>query len=262
MWTTDPANPTVDLVVYPPWGYNAATNSSCERGSCPAAPCAHAEACPHKLRSDYAYDDPAYNWRALRVLNSSDDFIFVQWDPLYNFGVAPSPAPPRPPGPSPPPIQPAKVMRDVDVVGRDEPSPCPAAPYNNTPAMCEAACQAKAGCVAWTLHHNQERPSAPGWRCCTKTDVASLRRATGMTSGILHPDALDDALVSVTEDAVDAQPAVGHVTFSEFYDIRADRWQMVNLWPTLGDARQHALEAEIAKRFACRGTRDTPSTCE
>ena len=100
MWTTAPANPTVDLQVKPPWGFDSAANRSCEKDSCPANPCGSAEACPHKPRADYAYDDPGYNWRALRVISSTDDFLFAQWAPHYNFGVGP-PAPP--PGPAAPP---------------------------------------------------------------------------------------------------------------------------------------------------------------
>ena len=33
-------------------------------------------------------------------------------------------------------------MPDVNINGHDAPSPCPAAPYNNTPAQCEATCEA------------------------------------------------------------------------------------------------------------------------
>lgn len=91
LWTTDPANPTFDASVKPPWGFDAATNRTCSERTCPRNPCATAEACPSQQRSDYAYDDTAYNWRALRVINATDDFIFVQWDPAYDFGSASAP---------------------------------------------------------------------------------------------------------------------------------------------------------------------------
>ena len=273
-WTTDFTNPTFDSSVNPPWGIDAGNNASCDRVTCPPNPCADAETCPHAPRSDYAYDDPSYNWRALRVLNSSHDFTFAQWDPAYRFGAEPPPGPPPPP-----PIKPSTLMANVDIVGHDQPSPCPAAAYNNTPALCEASCKGKVGCVAWTLHRNTNVPSAPGWRCCTKTHVVSLRRAPGMTSGILHPDSVDDALVA-TETAegtetveatggghalwvtYGANPGVSGIAFSEFYDNRADPWQLTNLWLTLSEPTQAALMAEIAIRSTCGGTRDTPSTCE
>jgi hypothetical protein len=37
---------------------------------------------------------------------------------------------------------------------------------------------------------------------------------------------------------------------------------MTNLWPTLAPGKQAALMAEIDRRFACAGTRTTPSNCE
>ena len=277
MWTTEPANPTVDMQVKPPWGFDAAVNASCARDTCPANPCSSAEACPSKPRVDYLYDDPGYNWRALRVINGSDDFTFVQYDPKYDFGVTPPPAPPAPP----------RRMPGTDIKGSDAPSPCPAAPYNNTPASCEKACEAKEGCVAWTLHENPPSHKAPGWRCCAKTTVESLRHAPGMTSGILNPtfaSAVPTEVQSADESqppssattcdvcdaggwcgashSVTALPPAGTVTFSEFYDVKKDPWQMKNLWDTIGKGRQAALMAEIDKRFACAGTRTTPSNCE
>lgn len=73
MWDTDPANPVVDLSVLPPWGINCS-----HRQDCPANKCDVASDCPKAMRYDYQYDDPTYNWRALRVINKTDDFTFVQ----------------------------------------------------------------------------------------------------------------------------------------------------------------------------------------
>ena len=55
---------------------------------------------------------------------------------------------------------------------------------------------------------------------------------------------------------------------SEFVDIddhlvlKTDEWQLTNLWSTLPAAKKEALQAEIAHRFQCTGTRTTPSDCE
>ena len=62
IWTTDKANPTYDDSSMPPYGFDAAANASCQTSaSCPANPCASAEACPHTQRSDYIFDDDDYN---------------------------------------------------------------------------------------------------------------------------------------------------------------------------------------------------------
>ena len=84
----------------------------------------------------------------------------------------------------------------------------------------------------------------------------------------------------------EAPPQPGNITFSEFYDVTKDPYQvrrlrtsrgtnhtldqnfafyalqMKNLWPSLSADKQAVLMAEIEKRFACTGTRDTPSNCE
>ena len=99
-----------------------------------------AEACPTKQRYDYQFTDPSYNWRALRVINATDNFTFVQ------FGG---------------------TARDFK-----------------------------------------------------------------------------------------------NVTFSEFYDLKEDEWQMSNLWPSLPAGKQEALVSEMVQHYACGGTRTTPSNCE
>jgi hypothetical protein len=285
MWTTDPATGyTVDLSIDPPWGPgNCTTRGACKN---PCADSGGPEACPHEPRFDYAYDDPSYNWRALRVINSSHDFTFVQWDPEYMFGKE-KPAPgPKHPTPAPgPPIKPAQMMPGVDIEGADSPHPCPAQVEGNMPLTCEATCKAKAGCLGWTLHYNQpSKQQAPGWRCCTKTSIHALHRAEkNTTSGILNPKdtwlsyayaedterqaveeaaAADAGAGAGTEGSDSGAPPAGNVTFSEYYDLKSDPWQMKNLWTTLDAGRQAALMAEIDKRFACTGTRDTPSNCE
>jgi arylsulfatase A-like enzyme len=269
MWSTDPANPVVDLKVNPPWGINCTNKNDCPQNPCgPSA--TSAETCPHESRFDYQYDDPSYNWRALRVMNETSDFTFVQWDPAYLFGKAPAPPAPSPPSPGPSPIKPAKMMPSTDIDGPDSPHPCPAVSYGNTPLSCEADCKAKAGCVGWTLHYNQPtgpEKQNPGWRCCTKTAVLSLRKATSnTTSGVLNPaDNVHEGLRYDYEQFIEATQHLtigGNITFSEFYDLKTDPWQMKNLWSTLGAGKQAALMTEIDKRFACTGTRTTPSNCE
>ena len=70
------------------------------------------------LRWDYAYDSPDYNWRQLRVINSTHDFSFTQFDGSYMFDKAP-------PGPSPGSrITPETVMPGVNIVGGNHPNPC------------------------------------------------------------------------------------------------------------------------------------------
>merc|ERR1712151_1114785 len=94
---------------------------------------------------------------------------------------------------------------------------------------------------------------APGWRCCFKTTIKAIKHsAPTTTAGVLHPNATH----------LEAAPQPGNVTFSEFYDIAKDPWQMKNLWPSLSPGKQAALMAEIDRRFACAGTRESPSTCE
>ena len=46
----------------------------------PAAPAANAS-------DPYTYDDPSNQWRLLRVLNSTHDFTYVQFDPAYVFNA-------------------------------------------------------------------------------------------------------------------------------------------------------------------------------
>ena len=58
-------------------------------------------------------------------------------------------------------------------------------------------------------------------------------------------------------------PPRGGVQFAEYYDVARDPWQQRNLWPHgLPAATRVALEAEIAARASCAGTRTTPSDCE
>ena len=73
------------------------------------------------------------------------------------------------------------------------------------------------------------------------------------------PTAAPNANASSRDAAAVVGPAV---TFSEFYDVAADPWQMKNLWGTLALERKASLEEEIERRFACTGTRTTPSNCE
>lgn len=140
MWDYAPGGAAVDVVVRPPWGPGCMDRAQCVNNTCGMA-----NLCPEDMRHDYQYDDPSYNWRALRVINATDDFTFVQWDEKYVFG-----------------------------------------------------------------------------------------------------------------DGIDP----GGIQFSEYYDLKMDEWQLNNLWPTLPKAKQEALKAEIAHRFACTGTRTTPSNCE
>ena len=261
MWATDPSNPTVDFSVTPPWGPNCT-----KRGNCPANPCPLPENCPTQMRNDYAYDDPSYQWRALRIINATHDVMFAQWDPLYEFGV-----PPPPPPPPAPPIKPATLMHATDIVGPNEPDPCPAAPYGNVPVQCAQACQLHKGCLGWVLHFNPlSNHRAPGWRCCAKTQIQGLKHAPSTTtSGILHPSSslssspipsLAKKVVVMTKEKM--SPLKPVATFSEFYNIKTDPWQMKNLWAEMSTSEQERYEAEIAHRFACHGTRDTPSNCE
>ena len=99
-----------------------------------------AEACPTKERFDYQFTDPSYNWRALRVINATDDFTFVQ------FGGQ------------------AKDFKNV--------------------------------------------------------------------------------------------------SFSEFYNLKEDAWQMTNLWRSLPKGKQTALVSEMDHHYACGGTRTAISNCE
>lgn len=211
----------------------------------------------------------------MRVINATDDFTFVQWDPEYIFGEHPPPAPPPPS-----PIKPATIMPGVNIVGTDDPAPCPAAIYGNIPENCEAVCKAKQfavtsentswadskPCLGWTLHYNSPADSrAPGWRCCTKTTLKGYQYAANTTtSGIIHPS--QDVFINGKIESHIRTNFVGSgggcVTFSEFYNLRSDPWQMHNLWSTLTDAKKAALESEIRHRFACTGTRSSPSTCE
>ena len=254
LWSTDAENPTFDAVSNPPWGYDAAKNASCTRGagdptSCPENPCAAPEACPTALRHDYAYDDVAYNWRALRVINATHNLMFAQWDPLYDFGVAPAPGPA--PAPAPP-ITPGKYMASTDIVGVDDPHPCPAATNGSDWIACEATCAAQAGCLGWVLHYNPPtRGPVGGWRCCAKNTIEKLQHAPSTTTAGL-----------LAESQMELTVAVGHVTFSELYDVARDPWQLTNLWNVTDRATKAALEEEIAARFACRGTETTPSNCE
>ena len=98
-WDTDPDCAT-DLEVPGPWGPNCTRvphtcqgvgghglGAGCpckEGGSLPANPCPGpmgAEGCPHRQRHDFLFSDPDYNWRALRVINVTHNFTFVQFDP-------------------------------------------------------------------------------------------------------------------------------------------------------------------------------------
>ena len=272
LWTTDAANPTYDAGVSPPWGFDPSKNVTCAGPNsqapkdklCPANACSSPEGCPTKPRFDYAYDDPGYNWRALRVINATHNIVLAQWDPAYDFGVGPAPTPPASP------IKPATYMPQVNINGGDDPSPCPVQAAGNDWKTCEATCTAKAGCLGWTLHYNQPatNPTKAGWRCCTKTTIAHLHHADkNTTSGILHPTAflaeLRESLEMTVEDLQQKTFATtGNITFTEYYDIAIDPWQMKNLWSTTPKATQEALMAEIAMRFACAGTRTTASNCE
>ena len=159
-WDTDDTFST-DLVEPGPWGPNCtkvkgtcdvgghglAAGCPCqEGGKLPENPCSDiapngtsAEMCPHKQRFDYLFTDPSYNWRALRVINSTHNFTFVQFDPAFVFA---------------------------------------------------------------------------------------------------------------------------NISFSEFYNLTEDEWQMRNLWPSLPPDKRASLVAEMEKHYACAGTRTTPSTCE
>ena len=57
-----------------------------DRAQCANNTCTMANLCPGDMRHDYQYDDPSYNWRALRVINATHDFTFAQWDEKYVFG--------------------------------------------------------------------------------------------------------------------------------------------------------------------------------
>ena len=160
-WDTD-ARFTADLIIPGPWGpgcakvkktctniggHGLAAGCPCQQGGVlPANPCStsapngtSAEACPRQQRFDYLFTDPSYNWRALRVINSTHNFTFVQFDPEHVFD---------------------------------------------------------------------------------------------------------------------------NISFSEFYDLTADEWQMKNLWPSLPAGTRTALQVEMETYFKCSGTRTTPSTCE
>jgi hypothetical protein len=130
------------------------------------------------------------------------------------------------------------------------------------PIACQAMCRAAAGCAGWTLHNNGNHPTIPGWRCCLKPKVIRLVSAPPDTvSGLMDPDAFKPDPGPSPSPPSPAQPN-STIAFSEYYDIKSDPWQTKNLWHSLDVGRQEALKAEIAKRFACTGTRTTPSTCE
>lgn len=190
-----------------------------------------------------------YNWRALRVINATDDFQFVQWDELYLFDAAPATGG----------IQPATNMPGVNIDGDPIVHPCGPNPVDGgnraDPSLCAALCVNTTGCLGWVLHDNANDPEgpAPGWRCCLKKTIRSLDRAeSGTISGILSPSKFHPP----------AAPSHGGISFTEYYNIRQDPWQQTNLWPRLPAGKKQALEAEIKRRFACTGTRDTPSNCE
>ena len=99
MWNFSQHGPRVDLTVHPPWGPGCATEGQCANNTA------------GHLRHDYEYINPAYNWRALRVINETDDFQFVQWDEFYIFDAAAG-------------IQPANVMPGVNIKGDLIVHPC------------------------------------------------------------------------------------------------------------------------------------------
>ena len=258
MWNYSEHGPKVDLAIHPPWGPGCQLQQQCQNNT------------PGQMRHDYEYIDPQYNWRGLRVINATDDFMFVQWDEWYVFdGHAAA-------------IQPATTMSGVNIVGTPIVHPCgpnPVAPdgYVWEPSQCEALCVNTTGCIGWVLHQNGPKGPAPGWRCCLKKTIESLDHADSTTtSGILDP----------AKHHPPSTPPEGGISFAEFYDIRAgagtrpgeaascsdpgrcclpDPWQQTNLWLKSGGlpaGRKAALEAEIKERFACTGTRTHPSNCE
>lgn len=264
-WGFDEHGPVVDLTLNPPYGPGCATHDACcgpdysgltQRGGnatgggpCTNNPCAVASQCPAAGRVDYQYDDPTYNWRALRVMNATHNFTFVQFDPSYLFdSVEPDP-----------PIKPSGYMVGVNLVGKDDPHPCPANPgASNNWTACKEVCRGKTGCVGWTLHLNAASGPISGWRCCTKTAVQSLVSAPPTTvSGLMNQSSVHSATRSAAPTT-----APSTITFSEFYDVSADPWQIQNLWPSLSPSVQASLKAEITHRFACKGTRTAESTCE
>lgn len=157
-------------------------------------------------------------------------------------------------------------MASTDIVGTDDPHPCPAATNGSDWTACEAVCAANLNCLGWVLHYNPPtRGPIAGWRCCAKTTVEKLQHAPSTTTaGILDPTTFATSLASMglTVDEIQAHRAGGNVTFSELYDVAVDPWQLTNLWSTTDRATKAVLEAEIAARFACRGTETTPSNCE
>ena len=193
MWSYSEHGPKVDVAIHPPWGPGCQLQQQCQNNT------------PGQMRHDYEYIDPQYNWRGLRVINATDDFMFVQWDEWYVFdGHAAA-------------IQPATTMSGVNIVGAPIVHPCgpnPVAPdgYVWEPSQCEALCVNTTGCIGWVLHQNGPKGPAPGWRCCLKKTIESLDHADSTTtSGILDP----------AKHHPPSTPPKGGVSFAEFYDIRA-----------------------------------------
>jgi len=59
----------------------------------------------------------------------------------------------------------------------------------------------------------------------------------------------------------DRQYIFDKIDFQEYYDIKKDPWQQVNLWNSTIGATQGALHAELQDLYTCRGTRSEKSTC-
>ena len=117
-----------------------------------------------------------HNWRALRVINETDDFQFVQWDENYIFD-----------GPATG-IQPATIMPGVNIDGTPIVHPCGPNPVvagsEADPLQCKALCANTTGCLGWVLHQNSNDPEepAPGWRCCLKQTIEKLERSALIVS--------------------------------------------------------------------------------
>ena len=54
----------------------------------------------------------------------------------------------------------------------------------------------------------------------------------------------------------------GGIQFHQLHDLTKDPWQLQNLWEETSAEEKAALQEEIARRFACTGTRTEPSDCE
>ena len=68
------------------WFYNYTQSEDVACGvSCGSKCRAHPPARPAEGGPEYRYDAPSNQWRMLRVMNTTDDFAFIQWDQSYRF---------------------------------------------------------------------------------------------------------------------------------------------------------------------------------